>query len=96
MLVPYPVVEITTSTSEPLFYVDYAKMAMGHQRTDWLGYLFTPQTLKPWKKKIDAILRMDHPRNAMELCMVIGYVNYYHGMWPSRAHFLKLLTDQSG
>jgi hypothetical protein len=27
---------------------------------------------------------------------VIGCINYYRDMWPSRAHFLKPLTDKSG
>jgi hypothetical protein len=39
---------------------------------------------------------MDRPCNATELRMFIGCVNYYRDMWPSRAHVLKLLTDQSG
>jgi hypothetical protein len=39
---------------------------------------------------------MDRPCNATELRMFIGCVNYYRGMWPSRAHILKPLTDQSG
>jgi hypothetical protein len=41
---------------------------------------------------------MDHPRNATEseLRMFIGCINYYCDMWPSRAHILKPLTDQSG
>jgi hypothetical protein len=51
--------------------------------------------LKPWKKEIDAILHMDCPCNATELRMFIGCVNYYCDMWPSRAHVLKPLTDQS-
>ncbi len=39
---------------------------------------------------------MDRPCNATELCMFIGCVNYYCDMWPSCAHILKPLMDQSG
>jgi hypothetical protein len=39
---------------------------------------------------------MDRPRNATELRMFIGCVNYYCDMWPSCAHILKPLTNQSG
>jgi hypothetical protein len=39
---------------------------------------------------------MDCPHNTTELRMFIGCVNYYCDMWPSCAHILKSLTDQSG
>jgi hypothetical protein len=39
---------------------------------------------------------MDCPCNATELRMFIGCVNDYRDMWPSCAHILKPLTDQSG
>jgi hypothetical protein len=39
---------------------------------------------------------MDHPCNFTELRMFIGCGNYYHDMWPSRAHVLKPSSDQSG
>ncbi len=69
---------------------------MAVKETGWLGYWLTPRGLKPWKKKIDAILHMDHSCNATELCMFIGCINYYRDMWLSCAHILKVLTDQSG
>jgi hypothetical protein len=39
---------------------------------------------------------MDCPCNATELRMFIGCVNYDCDMWPSHAHILKPLTNQSG
>jgi hypothetical protein len=66
------------------------------KETDWLVYWLTPRGLKPWRKKIDAILHMDRPRTPKDLRRFIGCVNYYRDMWPSRAHVLKLLTDKAG
>jgi hypothetical protein len=78
------------------FTIDPLKCEWAIKETDWLVYWLTPRGLKPWKKKTDAILRMDHPRNATELSMFIGCVKYYCDMWLSCAHILKPLTDQSG
>ena len=38
---------------------------------------------------------MDRPCTSTELRRFIGCVNYYHNMWPSCAHVLQPLTDQS-
>jgi hypothetical protein len=78
------------------FTINPLKCEWAVKETDWLDYWLTPRGLKPWKKKIGAILHMDCPCNATELRMCIGCINFYHDMWLSRAHILKLLTDQYG
>ncbi|KAL7474982.1 hypothetical protein ACHAW6_000919 [Cyclotella cf. meneghiniana] len=60
--------------------------------TGWVIGLLQ-EVSSPGRKKIDAILHMDCPRNATKLCMFTGCINYYRDMWPSCAHILKHLTD---
>ncbi len=39
---------------------------------------------------------MEAPKALKELRGFIGMVNYYHDMWPHRAHILTPLTSQTG
>jgi hypothetical protein len=104
MLVLSPIIGTTTSICWLPFYINYVKwfyhqptqMWMGLQE-NWLAWLLAYTTrFKALEKKIDAIFHMDCPRNATELGMLIGCMNYHCDMWLSRTHILKLLLDQSG
>jgi len=74
------------------YSVNPAKCEWGVKETDWLGHWLTPEGLKPWKKKIQGILQLDHPKTLRQLRGFIGMINFYCNFWERRAHILAPLT----
>ncbi|CAB9516809.1 Retrotransposon protein [Seminavis robusta] len=66
----------------------------GVQGTAFLGYWLAPTTsIRPRKKKIDAILQLETPKDVKELCCFLGDVSFYRDRFPQCHPFLAPLYN---
>ena len=66
------------------------------QETEFLGFWITPKGVKPRSKRIEPILAMSAPKTQTVVRAFIGAVNQYRSLWPSHAHVLAPLGQQTG
>lgn len=71
------------------------KCSFGLNEIEYLGYIVTPQGVKPNPKKIKAIQAMKRPSTVTEVRSFLGMIQYYRDLWPRRSHILQPFSDIS-
>ena len=78
------------------FKVNLHKSEFCTDTVEYLGYLLTPDGIKPQPKKVEAIYRLKAPTTVRQLRRFLGMINFYRDMWKRRSHVLAPLTALVG
>ena len=72
--------------------VNGLKSLFGRKEFEYLGYILTPEGVKPIESKVQHMLDIAPPKNVKQLRSFLGMVNYYRDMWIRRSHILAPLN----
>ena len=75
-------IQLVTAVLSRLQEQGFTKCEWAVKEIDSLGHWMTPTGIKPWHKKVYAILKKNPPTTIKELQSFLGLINYYCNMWP--------------
>ena len=61
--------------------------------TEYLGFILTPDGIRPQPKKVQAILNIAPPKNVRHVRSFLGAINHYKQMIPQRSQLSTPLTN---
>ncbi len=61
--------------------------------TEYLGFILTPDGIRPQPKEVQAILNMAPPKNVLHVRSFLGAINHYKKMIPQRSQLSTPLTN---
>ena len=64
------------------FSINPLKCEWAIQETDFLGHWLTPHGIKPYYKKVNAIVQLEETKSLKQLRSFLSMVTYYRDMWP--------------
>jgi hypothetical protein len=72
--------QVLTKLLEAGLKANASKSFFCRSELEYLGYWINRQGVQPTNKKVDAILKLEHPTTRKQLWSFIGMVNYYRDM----------------
>jgi len=88
--------EVLTRLAKAGFRANVRKCFFAQTELEYLGYWLTCNGIQPQPKKVEAIMRLQPPRNRHQLRHFLGMVNFYRDMWRRRSHLISPLTPLVG